>query len=150
METDQIRTDTDSDISNNHICVFFQFPSLGMETDRIHTDTNSDISDIFEYLFFCFLTVSIPSNGSAVQQAEKCPALLCLLSHSIARTFSRVQCQGRGSPCDHVTLPVLEPRPSCYSFPLQLAEKKKVVVLVHGTIDSIHYTQWRRKCYVLG
>ena len=51
MEMDRIRTDTDSDISNSHICVSFQFPSLRMEMDRIRTDTNSDISDIFGYLF---------------------------------------------------------------------------------------------------
>ena len=53
---DRIRTDTDSDISDNHICVSFQFPSLRMETDRIRTDTNSNISDIFEYPFSYFLT----------------------------------------------------------------------------------------------
>ena len=64
METDRIRTDTDSDISDNHICVSFQFPSLRMETDQIRTDANSDISDIFRYLFFCFLTVSIPNSGA--------------------------------------------------------------------------------------
>jgi len=51
MEMDRIRTDTDSDISDNHICVSFQFPSLRMEMDRIRMDTNSDISDIFGYLF---------------------------------------------------------------------------------------------------
>ena len=60
METDRIRMDTDSDISDNHIFVSFQFPSLRIETDRIRTDTNSDISDIFGYPFSCFLTVSIP------------------------------------------------------------------------------------------
>ena len=60
METDQIRTDTDSDISDNHICVSFQFPSLRMKTDQICTDTNSDISDILGYPFSCLLTVSIP------------------------------------------------------------------------------------------
>ena len=65
METDQIRTDTDSDISNNHIYVSFQFPSLRMETDRIRTDTNSDISDIFGYPFSYFLTVSIPTTVTA-------------------------------------------------------------------------------------
>ena len=41
METDRIRTDTDSDISYNRISVSFPFPSLRMETDRIRTDTNS-------------------------------------------------------------------------------------------------------------
>ena len=66
MGKNQIRMDTDSDISDNHICVFFQFPSLRMETDRIRTDTNSDISDIFEYLFFCLLTVFI-SNGGGIR-----------------------------------------------------------------------------------
>ena len=45
MGKNRIRMDTDSDISDNHICVFFQFPSLRMETDRIRTDTDSDISD---------------------------------------------------------------------------------------------------------
>jgi len=52
MKTDRIRTDTDSDISDNYICIFFQFPSLRMKTDQIRTDTNSNISNIFEYLFF--------------------------------------------------------------------------------------------------
>ena len=33
-----------------------------METDQIRTDTNSDISNIFGYPFFCFLTVSIPTS----------------------------------------------------------------------------------------
>ena len=61
METHRIRTNTDSDISDNHICVSFQFPSLKIETDRIRTDTNSNISNIFEYPFSFFLTVSIPS-----------------------------------------------------------------------------------------
>ena len=64
METDRIRMDMDSDISNNHICVSFQFPSLRMKTDRIRIDTDSNISNIFEYSFFCFLTVSILLLGA--------------------------------------------------------------------------------------
>ena len=60
METDQIRTDTDSNISDNHICISFQFPSFKMETDQIRTYTNSDISNIFGYPIFYFLTVFIP------------------------------------------------------------------------------------------
>ena len=57
METDQIRTDTDSNISDNHICISFRFPSFKMETDQIRTDTNSDISNIFGYPFFPSLVV---------------------------------------------------------------------------------------------
>ena len=91
METNRIRTDTDSDISDNHICVFFQFPSFRMETDRIRTDTNSDILNIFGYLFFCFLTVSISidrcmglpigagryqRNGRGLPQKSKTPFLI--------------------------------------------------------------------------
>ena len=51
MVTDRIRMDTDLDILDNYICVFFQFLSFRMKTDRIRTDMNSDVSDIFEYLF---------------------------------------------------------------------------------------------------
>ena len=69
MEADRIRTDTDSDISDNHICVSFRFPSLRMETDRICTDMNSDISDIFGYPFSCFLTVSIPIQDLAYSRS---------------------------------------------------------------------------------
>jgi len=47
----------DSDISDIHIPISFQFPSIPrMEIDRIRMEMDSDISDIY---FFCFLTVSI-------------------------------------------------------------------------------------------
>ena len=62
MEMDRICTDTNSDISDNYIYIFFQFPSLRIETDRIRTDTDSNISDIFEYPFFYFLTVFVPTR----------------------------------------------------------------------------------------
>ena len=57
MKTDLIRTNTDSDISDNHICVSFQFLFFGMEMDRIRRNTNSDISNILEYPFSYFLNV---------------------------------------------------------------------------------------------
>jgi hypothetical protein len=34
-----------------------------MEIDQIRTDTDSNISDIFGYLFFYFLTVFIPTDS---------------------------------------------------------------------------------------
>jgi len=59
-------TDTDSNMSDNHICISFRFPSFKMETDQIRTDTNSDISDILGYPFSCLLTVSIPLGSSCL------------------------------------------------------------------------------------
>lgn len=46
MEADRIGTNTNSDIANIHISVFFMFQIPRMEVDRIRTDTNLDISDI--------------------------------------------------------------------------------------------------------
>ena len=92
METDRIRMDTDSDIPDNSISVFFQFSSLRMEMVRIRTDTNLDILDNY-------FSISLPFPSLVPTTARN--RILNATSLDACNLSKKVKCQRNQEEMKH-------------------------------------------------